>query len=127
MTVKRSPANERVKRRYLQFLSDVKGRDEASLDAVAKAIERFDEYSRRRDFKKFHIEQARAFKAHLMEQRNVRTGAPLSASTINSTLGILRAFFVWLAGETEYRAPIKPLPPGSFRSATQFSKSWSNG
>lgn len=32
MTMKRNPANERVKRRYLQFLSDVKGRDEASLD-----------------------------------------------------------------------------------------------
>jgi hypothetical protein len=67
--------SQRVKRRYLQFLRDVKGRDETSLDAVAKAIERFDEYNRRRDFKKFHIEQARAFKAHLMEQRNVRTGA----------------------------------------------------
>jgi hypothetical protein len=53
MTLKRNPANERVKRRYLQFLRDVKGRDETSLDAVAKAIERFDEYNRRRDFKKF--------------------------------------------------------------------------
>ncbi|HUB65081.1 MAG TPA: hypothetical protein VL996_11685 [Methylocella sp.] len=51
MTLKRNPANERIKRRYLQFLSDVKGRDEASLDAAAKAMERFDEYNRRRDFK----------------------------------------------------------------------------
>jgi site-specific recombinase XerD len=107
MTTKRSPENERIKRRYLQFLSDVKGRDEASLDAVAKAIERFDLYNRRRDFKKFHIEQARAFKANLIEQRNARTGAPLSASTITSTLGMLKAFFVWLAGEPEYRARIK--------------------
>ena len=36
MTPKRSPVNERAKRAYLQFLADVKGRDEASLDAVAK-------------------------------------------------------------------------------------------
>ena len=107
MTVKRTPSNERVKRRYLQFLREVKGRDGTSLDAVAKAIERFDEYNRRRDFKKFHIEQARGFKADLMEQRNARTGSRLSASTINSTLGILKAFFVWLAGETDYRARIK--------------------
>jgi integrase len=107
MTPKRSPANERVKRRYLHFLRDAKGRDEASLDSVAKAIERFDEYNRRREFKMFHIEQARGFKAHLMEQRNARTGAPLSASTIHSTLGMLKAFFVWLAGEPEYRARIK--------------------
>ncbi len=107
MTMKRNPANERNKRRYLQFLSDVKGRDEASLDAVAKAIERFDEYNRRRDFKKFHIEQARAFKAHLMGQCNMRTGAPLSASTITSTLGILKTFFVWLAGEPDNRSRLK--------------------
>ena len=73
MTTKRTPANEKIKWRYLQFLKEVKGRDEVSLDAVAKAIERFDEYNRRRDFKKFHIEQARAFKANLIERRNART------------------------------------------------------
>jgi hypothetical protein len=66
--MKRHPENERMKRHYLHFLAEVKGRDEASLDAVAKAIERFDDYNRRKDFKKFHIEQARGFKAHLMEQ-----------------------------------------------------------
>jgi site-specific recombinase XerD len=93
---KRNAANERVKRRYLQFLKDVKGRDEASIDAVAKAIDRFEEHSKHRDFRKFHIEQARAFKTQLMATRNARTGAPLSASTIHSTLATLKAFFVWL-------------------------------
>jgi site-specific recombinase XerD len=122
MTVKRNPANERVKRRYLQFLSDVKGRHEASLDAVAKAIERFDEYNRRRDFKKFHIEQARGFKSHLMEQRNARTGAPLSASTINSTFGMLKAFFVWLAGEPEYRTRIKYADAEYFNAPDNLSR-----
>jgi site-specific recombinase XerD len=39
--IKRNSANERVKRRYLQHLKETKGRDEASLDAVAKAIDRF--------------------------------------------------------------------------------------
>jgi hypothetical protein len=33
--IKRNGPNERVKRRYLQYLKEVKGRDEASLDAVA--------------------------------------------------------------------------------------------
>src|SRR5271165_1875418 len=107
MPMKRHAKNERMKREYLHFLAEVKGRDEASLDAVAKAIERFDDYNRRRDFKKFHIEQARGFKAHLMKQRNVRTGAPLSASTIYSTLGILKTFILWLAEEPGYRTCIK--------------------
>jgi integrase len=107
MTSKRHPSNERVKRRYLEFLADVKGRDPASVDTVAKALERFDEYNKRRDFVKFHIEQARGFKAYLIEQRNARTGALLSASTINSTLGGLKAFFVWLAGEPGYRSALR--------------------
>jgi hypothetical protein len=79
--IKRNGPNERVKRRYLQYLKEVKGRDEASLDAVAKAIDRFEDHAKNRDFKKFHIEQARAFKAHLASTRNARTGDPLSAST----------------------------------------------
>jgi hypothetical protein len=56
---KRNAENERVKHRYLQFLADVKGRDEASIDAVAAAIERFEESTRRRDFKQFHIDWRR--------------------------------------------------------------------
>ncbi len=79
MTPKRHPQNERVKRRYLQFLREVKGRDPASIDGVAKALERFDSYNRYRDLRKFHIEQAQAFKAKLAEEVGVRSGKPLSA------------------------------------------------
>jgi hypothetical protein len=86
-------ANERVKHRYLHYLKDVKGRDDASIDGAAKAIHRFEECTKHRDFKKFHIEQARGFKAHLGATRSERTGEPLSASTIHSTLGALKASF----------------------------------
>ena len=37
-----------------------------------------------------------------MAQRNIRTGEPLSASTVVSTLGMLKAFFIWLSGEAGY-------------------------
>jgi len=107
MTTKRTPENERMKRAYLQYLADVKGRDEHSLDTVAKAIERFDDYSKRRDFRKFHVEQARAFKTHLLAAKAVRTGAPLSAATIKSTLAALKAFFLWLADRPDYRTRIR--------------------
>ena len=39
------------------------------MDAAAKALSRFEEYTRYRDFKAFHTEQASAFKQHLAEQR----------------------------------------------------------
>lgn len=90
-------ANERVKHRYLHYLKDAKGRHDSSIDGAAKAIARFEEHSKHCDFRKFHVEQARAFKVHLTTTRNARTGAPLSASTIYSTLAAVKAFFVWLS------------------------------
>ena len=104
---KRNAENERVKRRHLDFLKDARGRDEGSIDAAASAIDRFEEYNRHRDFKTFHFEQARGFKAHLMTARNVQTGKPLSASTIHATLAVLKAFFVWLADQPGYASRIK--------------------
>ena len=101
-----NPANERVKHRYLHYLKDVKGRDNGSIDGAAKAINRFEEYTKHRDFKKFYIEQARGFKAHLGATRSERTGEPLSASTICSTLAALKAFFLWLAQRRGYRESI---------------------
>ncbi len=47
---KRYAENERVKRRYLVYLKDAKGRDESSIDAAASSIERFEEYVKCRDF-----------------------------------------------------------------------------
>ena len=104
---KRNADNERIKRRYLIYLKDAKGRDNASIDAAASAIERFEEHVKRRDFRSFHIEQARSFKARLMAATNERTGKPLSASTVHSTLAALKAFFVWLADQRGYAARIK--------------------
>jgi integrase/recombinase XerD len=38
--------NERIKRKYLTFLKQAKGQNEASIDAIAKAISCFDLYNR---------------------------------------------------------------------------------
>jgi integrase len=98
--------NERIKREYISFLKEAKGRSEASIDAIAKALNRFETYTRFRDFKLFRIEQAKGFKAHLAEQANMRTGARLSKATLYSTLGALKAFFQWLAGRPGYKSRI---------------------
>jgi integrase/recombinase XerD len=57
--------NERIKREYFIWLKEAKGRNEASIDGVAKALSRFETYTKFRDFKQFHVEQAKGFKAHL--------------------------------------------------------------
>ena len=96
---KHNAANARIKREYFQYLKEAKRRDEASIDAVAKALARFEEANGHKYFKIFHRSQAVAFKRKLDSQTAVRTGKPLSRATVHSTLSALRAFFVWLAGQ----------------------------
>ena len=98
--------NERIKRAYIDFLRQAMGRSEASLEAVAAALHRFESYTQFRDFHDFHIEQAKAFKSRLAKESNARTGEKLSAATITSTLGTLKAFFRWLAGQPGYKSRI---------------------
>lgn len=43
---------------------------------------------------------------HLASTRNARTGEPLSASTVHSTLAALKGFFAWLAHQRGYRSQI---------------------
>ena len=119
---KRNADNERVKRRYLVYLKDAKGRDVASVDAAASAIERFEGYVKSRDFKGFHIEQARGFKAHLLAATNARTGLRLSASTVHATLAAVKAFFVWLADQRGYASRIKYADTEYFNAPDNLSR-----
>ncbi len=86
------PENERVKRRYFDHLRHARCLSEASIDPVAQAISRFEAYTGHRDFKRFHIEQAKGFKRALAEQLNLRTREPLSKATLHSTVTALKAF-----------------------------------
>lgn len=98
--------NEHIKRKYLTFLKQAKGQNEASIDAVAKAISRFERYGNYKDFKTFHFEQAIGFKRHLAKQQHHKTGQPLSLATLNSTARHLKAFIQWLSQQTGYKSRI---------------------
>ncbi|MDA9272214.1 tyrosine-type recombinase/integrase [bacterium] len=104
---KHNSNNERIKRKYLVFLKQAKGQNEASIDAVAKAIARFESYNQYKDFKAFHYEQAIAFKKHLARQKHHKTGGPLSLSTMNGATRHLKSFFEWLSQEAGYKSRIK--------------------
>lgn len=68
--------NERIKRSYLGYLKEAKRMDTSSVDMAAAAISHFDQWNHCRDFAKFHIEQAKAYKAYLAQQTNAATGMP---------------------------------------------------
>jgi integrase len=104
---KHNAANERIKREYFAFLREAKGRDVASIDRVAASLARFEESTRWKDYKKFHREQAVAFKKRMGEAVNARSGERLSKATVQATLRDLKVFFEWLSREPGYRSKIQ--------------------
>ena len=90
---KHNANNERIKRKYFSFLKEAKCHSEPTVDASAKALNRFEVDTNYRDFKTFHREQAIAFKKHLAEQNGQRTGEKLSKATLHATLTQLKGFF----------------------------------
>jgi integrase len=118
---KPNPGNERIKRDYFSYLRDAKGRDDATIDGVAKSLARFEESTRYKDFRRFHREQAVAFKARLAEAFNMRTGERLSKATVSATLRNLREFFFWLAHLPGFKSHI------GYADADYFSLSEKDG
>ena len=104
---KHNAANERIKREYFGFLREAKGRDETTIDRAAMALARFEDSTGRKDFRKFHREQAIAFKRRLGDALNAATGEKLSKATVASILRDLKAFFEWLSREPGYRSKLQ--------------------
>ncbi len=103
---KHNAANERIKREYFRYLKEALGRDQATVDGIAKALARFEDVTSAKDFKRFHREQAVNFKAKLGQAHNARTGERISKATMHSTLRDLKAFFFWLAHQPGYKSHI---------------------
>ena len=104
---KYNPDNERIKRKYFAFLKEAKRNSEATIDATAKALIRFEEYTRYRDFKAFHFQQAIAFKKSLADQKGEQSGQYLSKATLHATLTQLKRFFQWLAYQPGYKSRLQ--------------------
>ena len=99
-----NPENERIKRAYFIYLKEARRLGEHSIDGAAAALAKFEEYTKYRDFKRFHIQQAIGFKNRLSEHISPRTGERLSRGTVFSTLNALRGFFQWLSTQPGYRS-----------------------
>lgn len=112
------PENERVKRDYSFFLQAAAGKQEATIDAALRAIERFETSTGRKPFSKFHVEQARSFRAGLLDLTG-RDGKPMSAATITTTLKHLRNFFLWLSREPGFRSKLNANDANYFTPSEQ--------
>src|SRR5450631_225928 len=93
-----------IKRQYFVFLKEAKRQSEPTIDAAAKALDRFETYTKYRDFRAFHLDAAVAFKKNLAEQKAHKTEKELSKATLLATLTQLRRFFEWLSERPGYKS-----------------------
>lgn len=105
--LKHNSNNERIKHQYFGFLKEAMRVSDPTIDGVAKALARFEEYTKYKDFKTFRYEQAIGFKKQLSEQKNQRKDTQLSKSTIHATFAHLKRFFEWLSREQGYKSSIR--------------------
>jgi integrase len=112
------PENERVKRDYAFYLEAANGKQNGTIDAALRAIERFEASTNYKPFRKFHIEQARSFRARLAEETNAKD-RPLSAATVTSTLKHLRNLFLWLSREPGFRSALNANDANYFSPSEQ--------
>ena len=98
---------------YFIYLKEARRLSRHSIDAPAATMGLFKNYTRYRDFKQFHTQQAVGFKRRLAEQVSQRTGDRLSKGTLLTTLDALRAFFHWLAGQPGCSTPMSSGKDGS--------------
>ena len=66
-----------IKRQYCTFLKEAKRHSEATVDAAADALARFETATKHRAFKAFHFEQAVAFKNRLGPHSGANRAASL--------------------------------------------------
>ena len=104
--MKINPNNERIKREYFTFKKEADRKDEKTIEAISKAILRFETFNNYKDFKTFNRHQAAAFKNHIAETNNKKTGAPMALATQLSTLNVIQSFFRWLALQKGFKKAI---------------------
>lgn len=99
--------NERVKRRYLQYLKRAQKKDVTTVQKAAEGILRFEASTGYASFKRFRIEQVIKFQDRLEDEVNKQSGKPLSKSTIRSILSANKGFIFWLADQSGYKSRIR--------------------
>lgn len=98
--------NEKAKHRYYDYLKEAQGFSQKSIDAIQKAIYRYEEFSKGEDFANFNSEKAKEFKKWLEIKKNPSNKEPISISTCYTYLRYLKNFFKWLCYQPSYKSKI---------------------
>ncbi|MCP4933203.1 MAG: site-specific integrase [bacterium] len=91
--------NERIKRRYLDYLRHADGKAETTIRQVEAVIFGYEKFTKFADFGAFDQQKAISFKEHLAEQKKAK-------ATILSNIRMFKKFFSWLACQPGYKSKL---------------------
>lgn len=98
--------NEKAKHKYYEFLKESQGYSELTINAIKKAIYRYEEFSGFEDFSKFNQKRAVEFKKWLEAKTDTKTKKQISISTVYQYVRNLKDFFKWLCYQVGYKSKI---------------------
>jgi len=98
--------NERMKRLFFKRLKEAKGRCDATINNIEKAILVYEEFTKYVDFATYRPDKAIEFKKWL--KKRAFRGKVISLTTYHTYLRHIRTFFYWLSEQAGYRSKITP-------------------
>ena len=100
-------ANERIKRQYLEWEKEAKGKADSTINNIRDAIYRFEECTNFKNFKQIATQDIISFKKHLKLTKNQRTGDTVSKTFLLHTSKYLISFFQWLCSQPGYKRNLR--------------------
>lgn len=104
--LKSNISNEKIKRKYYEYLIDSQGYSKLTLNAIKKSIYRYEEFIDFQDFSKFNKTKAIEFKIWIEHKKSSRTKKQISLTTCYHYIKNLKDFFVWLSSQAGYKSKI---------------------
>ncbi len=98
--------NERVKRRYINWLARAQSKNDKTVESMLAAVYSYDDFTKNSNYETFSEKRAIKYKDYLATDRQGK--GRLSATTIRSHLKNLQAFFRYLCDQPGYRKHIRP-------------------
>jgi integrase len=112
--MKFNPDNERLKRTYLEWEKEVRGKSEPTVNNIRNSLYLFEQHINFKNFALINKTDILSFKKKLQQSKNLKTGEALSKTYILHTSKYLITFFQWLKGRPGYSKKLKNTDIGYF-------------
>ena len=98
--------NERIKRKYLEWQKEAKGKSDSTITNIRDHIYAYEEFTKFKSFKQFNKNDAIEFKKYIMHKKSKRSQELVSKTYLLHALKNLNDFFTWLYTQPGYKKRI---------------------